>query len=627
MSPKEKTIPALTEDTIRANATRQSMQRGIQYYNDEAVLEVNRRGRRVSASVAGSDYAPYTVAVTLDADGGIGAAGCTCAYEGGGYCKHIVALLLTLVNDHEAVKVKQEIRTLLADLTATQLRELVVAVAEEEPAFADALEEYLAAMRQTWQDSAPQAKAPAAIVLVDLVAMRRQIRKDFRSATVYDGRSHGGAYWDYDNEGMISPDEVLGEHLATVAGLLDTMNATAATPVIVAIIEEWNECLDGLEDWLLEGNEEAFADTGFELDVLLAETLLSQELTEDERDEWRSSLAQLAENVTDFPITELALLEWWDEPQLVALMQGVAAAAPAAPTDTAGGVNAQTSEVHAAYAGIEDSVAGDDEELVMLRLRILSRAGRTREYLNLAQLTDHAYLYVAKIAELGDVARALAEGLQLLYLPGECLALANLFVREGANGAGLMIAAHGLDLNATAHRLALAQWIVPMAEAQQEYALALRAARIAYGLTHQLSDYLAVERLAGSDWPTLKTEMLTELGQVHSYGAIDIYLHEQMLEPAMALIGDYDTVNAERVIRAARAAYPDWGIARCKRNAERIMDAGKANHYADAVAWLELAHDIWIEHGRKGEWDAYRTELLTKHARKYKLVPMIRGIR
>ena len=57
------------------------------------------------------------------------------------------------------------------------------------------------------------------------------------------------------------------------------------------------------------------------------------------------------------------------------------------------------------------------------------------------------------------------------------------------------------------------------------------------------------------------------------------------------------------------------------------MDAGKAKNYDDAVSGLRIAHDIYLQHNRQAEWQAYLAGLLDLHARKYKLVPMLRGIR
>ena len=116
--------------------------------------------------------------------------------------------------------------------------------------------------------------------------------------------------------------------------------------------------------------------------------------------------------------------------------------------------------------------------------------------------------------------------------------------------------------------------------------------------------------------------------QSMAYHKIDIYLYEHMLVKAMAAV-DRSPYNPDlaRVIQATRAEYPDWGIQHCKRQAESIMDAGKAKSYDDAVSWLRIAHDIYLQHNRQAEWQAYLAGLLDLHARKYKLVPMLRGIR
>jgi uncharacterized Zn finger protein len=89
----------------------------------------------------------------------------------------------------------------------------------------------------------------------------------------------------------------------------------------------------------------------------------------------------------------------------------------------------------------------------------------------------------------------------------------------------------------------------------------------------------------------------------------------------------YFSGDTERVIQATRAEFPNWGIGKSKQRAESIMDAGKAKDYEAAVSWLRTAHDIYLQHDRGAEWRAYLDGLLTKHDRKYKLVPMLRGIR
>jgi uncharacterized Zn finger protein len=88
-------------DQIRARATTQSFSRGESYYYRGAIFDTVRRGNELEGRCEGSEYTPYHIRVTLDEAGDVGAASCTCAYDWGGDCKHIVALLLTYLHKPE----------------------------------------------------------------------------------------------------------------------------------------------------------------------------------------------------------------------------------------------------------------------------------------------------------------------------------------------------------------------------------------------------------------------------------------------------------------------------------------------------------------------------------------------
>lgn len=71
---------------------------------------------------------------------------------------------------------------------------------------------------------------------------------------------------------------------------------------------------------------------------------------------------------------------------------------------------------------------------------------------------------------------------------------------------------------------------------------------------------------------------------------------------------------------AAIEINPDWVIRNACRRAESIMDAGKAKYYDEAVEWLKKARDAYVASDKEQEWSDYRTELITIHGRKYKLM-------
>lgn len=76
---------------------------------------------------------------------------------------------------------------------------------------------------------------------------------------------------------------------------------------------------------------------------------------------------------------------------------------------------------------------------------------------------------------------------------------------------------------------------------------------------------------------------------------------------------------------AAIEINPDWVIRNACRRAESIMDAGKAKYYDEAVEWLKKARDAYVASDKEQEWSNYRTELITIHGRKRKLMGLIKS--
>ena len=163
----------ITEGDVQALANAQSFDRGYRYYRSSGVSDIARRGNLTTAKVEGSEYEPYRVQVTVN-ETGIVDTSCTCPYDWGGICKHIVATLLVAIHEPETIVEKPALSTLLADLTADRLRQVLIDVAEERPDFAEAIEREV-----TWLQAQPAVPAEhtKAAVLVDINAIRREIHK------------------------------------------------------------------------------------------------------------------------------------------------------------------------------------------------------------------------------------------------------------------------------------------------------------------------------------------------------------------------------------------------------------------------------------------------------------------
>ena len=90
----------------------------------------------------GSEWEPYRVGVALQEDDF--SASCTCPYDWGGYCKHVVAVLLTLIHDRDRITKRAPTEDLLSKLDTDELKALVIRMVESDPKLADVVDRFCA---------------------------------------------------------------------------------------------------------------------------------------------------------------------------------------------------------------------------------------------------------------------------------------------------------------------------------------------------------------------------------------------------------------------------------------------------------------------------------------------------
>ena len=119
-------LPELTPDQIQQRCTEQSYMRGLDYFHTGAIDNATLHEYTLSGTCEGTDIEPYRVTVELTPTG-IASTDCSCPYDWGGDCKHIVALLLTYLEEPDAI---DSLDALFATLEAKPKPNLLQIIAE-----------------------------------------------------------------------------------------------------------------------------------------------------------------------------------------------------------------------------------------------------------------------------------------------------------------------------------------------------------------------------------------------------------------------------------------------------------------------------------------------------------------
>jgi uncharacterized Zn finger protein len=580
----------LTETILRRHATAQSFDRGAAYYKSGAVASPTLRGQVLQADVEGSDVQPYRVTVEFD-QGGVTIAHCTCEYSYEGWCKHIVAMLLVCLRQPDRVEQRPTLAQLLDRLNPLQTQQLVQTLVNAHPELIDDIDRYL--ITPAPKNTSPAAKAVRQTE-IDPVPFRRRVRQIIRDGLRYleDG---------FEEDPITENIEVVIQDAEAFSEAGDGNSAVVILEAITqACAEDWDDLADyGADsDAIVAALNEAWTDA-----ILSAELTPKQVVDlQVELEAWQDQLGG------DFEMSLEALRQGWDYLPLKQVLGG------------------EISEL-GSWDG-EAPYYSDD--LALIRLRILDRQARYDEYLYLAEAEGQTQYYLTMLAQLGRTAEAVSAAHTDMSVMEEAFALAKTLREQNAVPEALEIAQAGLSLPGHCG-YALATWTSDLAEGLGQTDVALRASTIAFKTRPNFADYRRVEALAGAAWTTQKAELLGQLRSNQSWeftqAKVDIFLHEGLIEDAIAVVSDqssYQSALIHRVMDAAIASHSTWVIENACRRAESIMDAKKAEHYGHAIEWLRKARTAYLHLEKRAEWVAYRSQLMQTHARKYKLIGLLK---
>jgi uncharacterized Zn finger protein len=586
----------LTEEIIRERASSQSFDKGQSYYQSGAIYEPSQQsipdGVMLVAYCEGSSDNTYDVSAKLDS-GGIRSACCSCPYDWGGDCKHIVALLLTYLNRPHDFKQRRSVTEMIAGLEKETLVAIIVRLIELEPNLYDELESAIPAAKivvpaqpvaeQTIPPAVTAPPTPRYPTQVSESTYRKQVKRILKQSR-YDERGDWDEY--AESPAYISD---LEEVQQTAIQFLTAGDAEGALIILRVLLEETANDYDSEADY--EGDVASFIQR---LGMPLAEAILSADLDEPSHQALQDSLEEILEDLDEtidegeLEVISVALEYGWKE-----------------------------------LPDSETQWDEYDEETWMLfdalqeaRLNVLERQVRNAEFLQLAQKIDQ-HRYVLKLLQLARIEDAIAAS-QVLGDEYEILSVAQRLREIGRLNEAITLAERGLNTSGL-HSLELATWLAPLEEIRGNTDMALRAYRIAFDARPSIGEYRHLKQLSGAKWEDLRPDLIKQINLDQNPDImVDIHLEEQNWDAAIVLAArDQWGFNLLKKVADAVIPYrPDWVIQVSRKQSDQLIATVQSKNYPLVAQWLARAKKAYIAKGQETEWQVYITNLRTTYARR-----------
>lgn len=572
----------ITENILKSLSSPESFTRGHNLYQSDAVFDTFRQGDILTGKCEGSSAPFYQLRVQFD-EGGIQEASCTCPYNWGGYCKHIIALLLTYIHNPDAFIEQKSTEELLGQLDKDALVHLITKMVDQNPDLYSWLQTAIPAVSAKSQPAQQRNKRKTK---VSKTAYKRQIQSILHSL---QGYRMSEAYWMMG--GMV---DQLDHVRDTAYDFLEADDARGALVILTTLLTE------------VSGSFEQFDDSdgllgGFfsELALPLVDASLSADLSKTERRSLFNELEPVVEKLSDYGIDDLDVI-------LAALNLG------------------WSEEV------LDEQKDYDYNETILIgaKLNILERHNRIEEYLKLCLEAGEYRRYILKQIEVGEFEKAKEVAWKTITQASDALMIAKSLRDAGHLPDALRLAEKGLDLDGNKHELG--GWLGPLEETQGQIDKAIQAYQAAFTSLPSLELYGILKKLSGANWGNLRSVLMQVLqASPHTDVLVDVYLSEEEWDKAISVAdkaGEWNYSLIEKVADAVFPFRPDWVIQASRKQAEGLIAKTQSKYYAIATHWLAKMKQAYLASGRKAEWLSYLDGLKSTYSRRPALQAQLRKL-
>lgn len=559
----------LTLEQIHARATAQSFARGESYYHSGAIFDTVRRGGELEGRCEGSEYTPYHIRVTLDEEGNIDSASCTCPYDWGGDCKHIVALLLTYLYEPESFETRAPVQDTLLERSKEQLVTLIRQMITRYPDLQSLIDRPLPGQQPSHRP-------------VDTEPFRRELRRAVRTFGEWGDRT--------------------AEH--TVYSVADAARRfeeagdwQGACAIYQAIIEE-----SLLDDHYPVDDEGEFVMALNNVLERLADCLERDEIAQNDTQR-RAILDRLLDayiwdtNMGGYGLSDEVmpdtLLEYIKQEDLPAIRERIRAAQQRKAQSRYGewGV-----EAYESFLMQLDALDNTDPEATIRRLR---EQGLYR-------------LLFGKLLSMGRIEEAVAVITEHLTNPYERLQVLPTLTAAGHDDTAVRLARETLNSQFDDR---LAYWLAERYAARGD-AKALFGVRLQAMQANPNEAYYAVLKQAAQaigTWESVRPEIIRQLEVREEFEVLTrVYLHDQEWDMAWDTLArqpqrspkgwmNWSRLDIE-VAERSRHARPQKAIPVYVDYARRAIGGRNRNHYAQAARYLTVVGELYRQLGDEDAW-------------------------
>ncbi|MEZ0368257.1 MAG: SWIM zinc finger domain-containing protein [Candidatus Sericytochromatia bacterium] len=556
------------------------------------VFDLILLSRQLRAKVRGTAVEPYVVSIEA-ANDAIGRTRCSCP-SNAALCKHILAVLMRVLQEPEAIEIPPPLPELVKTLQREQLQALLLQLAQTDG------EHELELYRLLRPQSVATAPPPSP----------KRLEASVRQRLEYLLNARG-----YQSRYRVKPEQILEACEALLSQAQDWLKAGQAEAAI-AILAPVGELIFAEPECLMDTYNDFEIECWFEdMGKAWQQAIL---MTPDRKalaQGWKVRLEAWIERLVDYGLekTFQAALKLLHDPCSQKLLQAA----------ISGEVEPESWKASADAAL---------EGLVPTQLEQLKQAGMTQQALNLAyasgRLVETALLML-KLGQGEEVLEYLGPELDAMQ-PGDdckldltavCRALEAKELREDA----LTLAEDALNQGLADYSLCC--WLRD-SDAGEAGAAAAREAVLKRA---SLADYELLKQRTGPSWSDQRQAFLADLAaawQATPTETLAILLAEGEHRQAMRIAetARYAWDDVRKTVEHLLAFEAQWCQKICRQQADAVLDASRSKAYHHALDWLELGARASAAAKQQAQWRDYLQELIRRHRRKFSLIPRLEAL-